>query len=227
MVSLWSLSGRKAPKVSMTLLSILANFSIAVVWMVSTHPTIFKFSSPFFKPLGAVPSAPITIVITDTFMFYSFLSSLASSMYLSFIPFSLIFTVVRWDGKDLTLSSLSLFFFFFFFLLIITWSGFLVSIRWSVFISKSERILSYPPGRILVCGCTIWQYGQNSIFYIIHNKSPSPPNRVWSYTPFVLVCCIRLLCVWWFRLFHHIIYPCCTVAYYRFSLYYNWFFGHC
>ena len=48
--------------------------------MVSTYPLISKFSSPFINPLGIVP---ITIGITVTFMFHSFFSSLARSIYLS------------------------------------------------------------------------------------------------------------------------------------------------
>ena len=44
-------------------------------------PLIFKFSSPFINYWGIVPSAPIKIGITVTFMFYSFFSSLTRSRY--------------------------------------------------------------------------------------------------------------------------------------------------
>ena len=43
--------------------------------MVSTHPLISKLSCPHTNPLVTVPSAPITIGITVTFMFYSFFGS--------------------------------------------------------------------------------------------------------------------------------------------------------
>ena len=47
---------------------------------------------PISKPLE-IPSAPITIGITVTFMFYSFFSALARSKYKSIILFSFIFTL--------------------------------------------------------------------------------------------------------------------------------------
>ena len=67
-----STSDSKFPQISRTLLSILADLSNAVIWMVSDRPPISNFSSPLTKPLGIVPSAPFTIGITVTFMFHSF-----------------------------------------------------------------------------------------------------------------------------------------------------------
>ena len=58
------------PQVSRTLLSILADLSKAVVWMVSTCPQIS--SHPFINHLGIVPSAPATTGITVIFVFHSF-----------------------------------------------------------------------------------------------------------------------------------------------------------
>ena len=66
------LSDSKSPQVSRTLLSILAVFNNAVVWIVSTRPQIFKSSRPFNNPLVTVPKAPITIGIIVTFMFHNF-----------------------------------------------------------------------------------------------------------------------------------------------------------
>ena len=63
-----------------------------VVWMVSSHPLISKSSSPHTKPLVPLPSAPITIGITVTFMFHRFFSSWARSRYLSL--FSLSFSLL-------------------------------------------------------------------------------------------------------------------------------------
>ena len=76
-----------------TLLNFLADFNNAVVWMVAIRPPISNPSSPFSKPLGTVPSVPITISITVTFTFHRFLSSLLNSQYLSLFSLSLIFTL--------------------------------------------------------------------------------------------------------------------------------------
>ena len=66
----WSLSDRKSPQVSRTLLSILAVLNNAVVWMVSTRSPTFKSSSPFSNPLVTVPIAPIAIGIIVTYYYY-------------------------------------------------------------------------------------------------------------------------------------------------------------
>ena len=67
-----NLSDSKSPQVSRTVPSILADLNNAVIWMVSTRPVIFKFSSPCTNPLVIVPRAPITNSITVTFMFRIF-----------------------------------------------------------------------------------------------------------------------------------------------------------
>ena len=71
----------------------LTDFNNVVVWMVSARPPISNSFSPFTKPLGIVPSAPITIGITVTFMFHSFFSSQTRSKYLSLFFISLIFVL--------------------------------------------------------------------------------------------------------------------------------------
>ena len=68
----WRLSDSKSPQVSRTLLSILAVFSNAVVWMVATRPPTSKSSRPFNNHLVTVPKASITIGIIVTFIFHSF-----------------------------------------------------------------------------------------------------------------------------------------------------------
>ena len=83
MVSHWSLSDIKSPQVSRTLRNILIDLNNVVVSMVNTCPLIFKSSSPFINPSGIVPSAPITIGITVTFMLHGYSSSLTRSGYLS------------------------------------------------------------------------------------------------------------------------------------------------
>ena len=119
MIFHWRLNESKSPQVSRTLLSILAVFSYAVVWMISTRPPTSKFSSPFNKPLVTVTKAPITFGIIVTFMFHSFFNSLARS---------------RYSKVDNFVTS-------FFFLLIIIRSGLRADIRWSVCISMSHRSL--------------------------------------------------------------------------------------
>ena len=71
MVFHWSQSDNKSPQVSRTLRGILADLNNAIVWIVSTRPFISKSSSPGNNPLVTLPSAPITIGISATFMFCS------------------------------------------------------------------------------------------------------------------------------------------------------------
>ena len=83
MVFHWRLSDSKSPQVSRTLVSILAVFNNAIVWMVSTRPPTSKSYSPFNNPLVTTPKVPITIGIIVTFIFHSVFNSLARSRYLS------------------------------------------------------------------------------------------------------------------------------------------------
>ena len=137
MVFHWRLSDGKSPQVFRILLSILAVFNNAVVWMVSTRPPTSKSSRPFNNPLVTVPKAPITIGIIVTFMFHSFFNFLARSRYLSLFSHS--FSFILWSAS--TAKSTNLQIFFSFFLLIIIKSGLLAEIRWSIGISKSHRSL--------------------------------------------------------------------------------------
>ena len=142
LVSHLSLSDSKSLQVSRTLLSILANRNNAVLWMVSTRPLISKSSSRCTNPLVTVPRTPTTTGITVTLMFHNFFSFLARSRYSSF--FSLSFNFPMWSAgwaNSETRQVLSLF------LLTITWSGRLVEIKWSVYISKSLRILCVSSSR--------------------------------------------------------------------------------
>ena len=123
MVFHWSLSDSMSPQVSRTLLSILAVFNNAVVWMVSTHQPTSKSSRPFNNPLVTVPKAPIIIGTIVTFMFNIFFNSLARSRYLSFVSHS--FSFILWSAGTTKLSILQILFF----LLIIIRSGLLAEIR--------------------------------------------------------------------------------------------------
>ena len=81
MVFHWSPSDRKSPQVTRTFLSSLVDLNNAVVWMVSAHPLISQSSSLFTNSLVTVPSAPNTIGVTVTFIFYRFFSFLPKIIY--------------------------------------------------------------------------------------------------------------------------------------------------
>ena len=139
MVSHWSLSDSKSSEVARTFLSILADLNNAIVWMVSTRPLISKSSSPFTNLVVTVTRVPIIIGINLTFKLYSFFNSLTRSKHLSFFLLSFNFTLL----SAVTAKSVSSLFFLLLFLLIITRSGHLAGIRWSVCISKSQRSLCF------------------------------------------------------------------------------------
>ena len=63
--STW-VSDSKSPQVSRTILSILADFDNAVVWMVSTYPIISKHFSPCTNRFVTLPSTPISNGHGDT-----------------------------------------------------------------------------------------------------------------------------------------------------------------
>ena len=131
----WRLNDSKSPLVSRTLLSILAVFNNAVVWMVSTRPPTSKSSRSFNNPLVTVPKAPITIGIIVTFIFHSFFQfSNKVEVLISLFRFFQFYSVVSRDSKVDNFADS-------FFLLIILRSGLLAEIRWSVCISKSHRSL--------------------------------------------------------------------------------------
>ena len=87
-------------QVSRTLLSILAIFNNADVWMVSTRPPTSKSSRPFNNPLVTVQKAPITIGIIVTFMFHSFFQfSSEVKVLISLFTFFQFYSVVSRDSK--------------------------------------------------------------------------------------------------------------------------------
>ena len=110
MVFHWRLSDSKSPQVPRTLLSILAVFNNAAVWMVFTPSPTSKSSRPFNNPLITVPKAPITIGTIVTFMFHSFFNSLAKSRYLSFFSHS--FSFILWSVGTVKSTILKIFFCF-------------------------------------------------------------------------------------------------------------------
>ena len=132
MVFHWNLSDSNSPQISRTRLRILVVLSNAVLWIVSTRPPTSKSSRPFNDSLVIVPKAPITIGTIVTFMFHSFLYSLARSWYLSFFSHS--FRFILWSARTAKSTILQILF-----LLLIIMSGLLAGIRWSVCMLKSHR----------------------------------------------------------------------------------------
>ena len=192
MVFHWSLGECKSPQVSRTRLRILAVLSNAVVWIVSTRLPTSKFSRPFNNPLVIMPKAPITIGTIVTFMFHSFFNSLERLRYLSFFSHSLKF--ILWSTGTAKSTILQMLFF----LLIIMQSGLLAGIGWSVCMLTSHRSLCESFSRtgagLCIYHLLVWS---NFNFWHISQWITLP------YTPSVLICCIRLLCDWWFHLCHH------------------------
>ena len=144
--------------------------------MVSARTLISTSYSPCIKLLLTVPSAPITIGITVTFMFHIFFSSLAKFKYLLF--FSLSFNFSLWSAetaKSPTRQFLFLFFFFLVSLGLVVWST-----SGDPFVSRNSRAnsASHSPREILGCAFTICSYGQISISCTIPCGSRFPPSHV-------------------------------------------------
>ena len=87
MVSKLSLFDNKSPQISRTLLSIMADLSNAVGWMVTTGPLISMFFSPFTNPLVTRPNKPITITVVF-FQFYAVVRRNDIVKYLAGFPYS-------------------------------------------------------------------------------------------------------------------------------------------
>ena len=168
--------------------------------MVSTCPPTSKSSSPFSNPLVTVPNAPITIGIIVTFMFHSFFDSLARSWYLSFFSHSFSFILCSVETAKLSTILQVLF------LLIIIRSGLLAEIWWSVCMSKPHRsscvLFSRTGAGLCIYHFLVFKFKFLAHLPVDHLADPS-----------VLICCIRLLCDWYyyyltpFRVFSHLRLP--------------------
>ena len=213
MVFHWSLSDNKSHQVSRTLLSILADFNNAVVWMVSTRPLISKSSCPCTRPLVTVLRAPITIDTTITFILHSFSNSLTSSRYSSvFFSFFQFYSVFRWDSKVHNSA----------------WSIFVVVVvvvdNYKVWWSGQDKVIHLYlkiPEKFMRL---ILQDG----FLVVHipficmvEFKPLAQFPVDHLVHLVVICCILLLCDWSFCFYHHITYIGCFVASYLFLLWYD------
>ena len=152
MVFHWSFCNRKSSQVSRTVLSILANLSNAVVWMVSTLPLISKSSCPFINPSVSVPRAPVIIGINIAFMFHSFFNSQPRSRYFTF--FSLSLNSTPWSAGTQFARSL--------FCCWLSYSLVVWPRLGNPFLSQNSIAvsLSHFPGELLGCAYTIYWYIQ-------------------------------------------------------------------
>ena len=174
MVFHWSLSDSKSPQVSMTLLSILAVFNCAAVWMVFPRPPTSKSSRPFNNPLVTAPKAPITIGKIFTFMFHIFFYILSRSRYLSF--FSLSFSFILYQPVQQSLQFFK--FSCFLLLLIIMASGLLADLRWSVCISNSHRSLCVSFCRTAAGFCVYHLFVWSKLNFLHISKRTTLPTQL-------------------------------------------------
>ena len=171
MVFHWSLNDSKSPQVSGTLLSILAIFNNAVVWTVSTRPLISKSSNPCTNPFVTEPSAPTTLGITVTLMFYIFFQF--SNKFQVLISLFAFFQSLWSAGtaKSATRQVLSY------------WLSLGLDV-WSrlndPFVSKNPResCTSHFLGWILGCVYTICSYGQIKTSCTVLRRPPCLSRRV-------------------------------------------------
>ena len=116
------------------------------------------------KHLASVTGAPTTIRIISILMFHSFFSSLAKSKHVSLFAFFDFHSVVYGDGK-IHKSASSLF--------LITSYGHVAGIRWSVYISKPQRI-SYVSFFRTDFGLCIYHLAVWSNFNCLHYSQSIP-----------------------------------------------------
>ena len=163
-----------------------------------------------FLHLETVPSPLTTTGIRVTFMFHSFVSSLARSKCLFIFSLSFIFICSHseWQNRKKTSS-------FFFSCLLKLGLVFLAEIWRTAFISKFYKIL-YVSFCRTDSGLGIYHLEVWSISCTIPSGSPFPPTNAKSCTSFVQVCCIRLLCDKLFYFCLHRDNTCYSVAYYQF-----------
>ena len=153
--------------------------------MVSVRTLIFFSFSLFFKPLVNVPSEPHTIGITITFIFHSIFSSQISLIYLT--VFSLHFNFSLWFVGYCKIYYLTNYCF-----LVITKSGLLAGIRWSICIWKTREFYVFHfLWRILFCAYYLRQHDQILILCTIPSRSPFLPSQAYSFIYLVITCFIH------------------------------------
>ena len=133
MVFHWRLRDSKSPQVSRTLLSILAVFNNAVVWMVFTRPPTSKSSRPFNNPFVSVRKSQLVQLSPSCSIVFSILQQ-SRGTYLFFPILSGLFCGQPGQQSRQFCK-------FSFFLLIIMRSSLLAEIRLSICMSKFHRSL--------------------------------------------------------------------------------------
>ena len=185
----------------------------SVVWMLSTSPLTSKSSNPFINTFCDCTKSTnynwynCHFHVPDFFLKFLIKVKLIILHFTSFQFYS----VVTWDSKVHNFTS-SLFFF----LLIITKSGQLADIRWSVCMSKSQRSLYMLFSRTNagLCMYHLFVWSDINLF----------DNSPWITLP--RQSCLVLM-DWWFRLYHHITNTCCFLTSYLFLLWYDWSLWRC
>ena len=146
----------------------LADLNKTVVWMVCTHPVIFKSSSPCKTLLVIIPNTPIISSRTVTFICHRFFS-----VFWLFFSLSFDFTLRSALTVKSTIRHVH------FFLLIIIKSGRLAEIKWSFCIAKPQQSLCISISRKdSTLYVNHFLYDQISISCTVPSGSPSPPSRV-------------------------------------------------
>ena len=201
----------KWQQVSSSLLGSSQYLNNTVVWMVSPRPPISKSFSPWYYPSVTVPRAPITMGIIITFMFLSCFNSLARSRYLSFRSLSV--NYILWSAGTAKSSIMQVLFF----LLIIIKSGRLAEIRWSVFISESQRSLyvSFCRTEARLCIYHLFVWSNLNFLYNSQWITLSIQSSLVLYSFYANLLHLFIMC-WSFRLYHCKTYICCFVASYLF-----------
>ena len=170
----WSSSDSKSPQLTRNVLSILADLSSAIVWIVSARPLNLNPSNPVAKHLGIVPSAPVMTGITVTLIFHNVFSSLPRLKYLSLFWFFFFFfnfnsMIVRLGKFHYLMSSLS-FSLFDLSLGLVFWPG-----LGNPFVSKDLRdyFAFHFSGRILGCAfVSLDKFHFLAQFPVDHNPYP-------------------------------------------------------
>ena len=205
-VSRWS------PQVSWTFLTILADLNNTVVLIISICPLISKSSCPFSSPLGLVLIASISISTTITFMFLSFVCSLANFTYF-FSLFSLSFRFTLWSAETLKSTIRQILFFLFFLNYHLVWLS-----------ERDYMILLYRK----ILKNFVLLISQHEFWFVLIPFVGMDKFKLLGQFPVdllahpALIYCIRLLCDWSFRLPLHIIYICYFVASYLFLPWYTY-----
>ena len=137
MVFYWSMSDSKSPQVTRTHLSILTdrNNAIALISLPFSNS-----SSPISMRLWTVPCAPITIGVTVSLIFHSFLGSLARSKYFSIFSLSLTFN--QWSA-GMTKSTFRLVLFFLLGLVFYLLLGLVFRLMFCLYVKFPEEFMCF------------------------------------------------------------------------------------